>query len=330
MRHIGRRTRLRSTTAAAAVMVAAAALVAPSGAQATTKKSSPATPSVQESTPSGAVGGIRSPMEAGSTLNLVISASEANAGLVSAQATINGVTSSVSLCPESLAGKCPESVTNVPLSIGVGGGAGSYQLFVTVTDVAGNTGTLAQQTIEVLAPAPPAGNTVTVGISARREGPPGEEIPEEPEPEENPHKHPHEEPPPEGPPVCASPMLEMHLASKPRGYTAGHVPELLHGRRYRFAGQLTCLDGHRRVSAPNGTPVRVFYRYRTCTQHPARCTLHLRTFKPIRVRGGHLRVRLEIVGPGTITFIYRPRGGESVQVSLPVAIAHPRDASRRR
>jgi len=304
MTQIGRTSkRLRSTTAVAAVMVVTAVLV-PSGAQATvTFRSSSNTLDVQDSTPSGSVGGVKSPAEAGSELSLMIHAGDTGSGLASAQASIDGNTTSVSLCS---APPCPETVSDVPLSVDVGG-AGLHVLLVTVTDAAGNTGTLVETPIEVLAPVPPGSNTVTVGISARHDGSPTEGPPEEPS-----HKHPHEERPPK-PPVCPSPMLEMQLASRPLGYTRRGVPVLRRSRRYHFTGELTCLHGRRRVWAPDGTPVRVLYKVKR------------RTFKAghdtMLVHRGSLSVMLEFKSARTTIFRYSQAGGEDVEVRIRTAIA---------
>ncbi len=252
--------RLRSITAVAAIMVAAAVLVTSSAQATMTFRSSSITLGVRDSTPSGAVGQVQSPAEAGSTLSLTIDASDTGSGLASAQASIDGKTASVSLCSAS---PCPQAVSNIPLSIDVGT-AGSNMLLVTVTDAVGNTGTLLEAPIEVLDPVALGSNTVTVGITAMHEGPPVEP------PEEPPHKHLPKEPPPRVLPVCPSPMLEMRLASKPLGYTRKGVPVLRRGRRYRFTGRLTCLHGHRRASAPDGTPVRVLYKDGRRTSRRAR------------------------------------------------------------
>ncbi len=293
--------RLRSTTAVAAVMVAAAVLVSSSAQATVTFRSSSIRLGARDSAPSGAVGGVQSPAEAGSTLSLTIDASDTGSGLASVQASIDGNTASVSLCS---ARSCPEAVSDIPLSIEVGG-AGSHVLLVTVTDAAGNTGTLLEAPIEVLDPVPPGSNTVTVGISAMHSGPPVEP------PEEPPHKHPLKEPP--VPPVCPSPMLEMRLASKPLGYTRKGVPVLRRGRRYRFTGRLTCLHGHRRASAPDGTPVRVLYR------------VGRRTFKAGRgtmlVRAGSLSGMFKFKSAGTLVFRYSQADGEDVEVRISTAIA---------
>jgi hypothetical protein len=295
--------RLRSITAVAAVMVAAAVLV-PSSAQATvTFRSSSITLSVQDSTPSGAVGGVQSPAETGSTLSLTIDASDTGSSLASAQASIDGNTASVSLCS---APPCPEAVSNIPLSINVGG-TGSHVLLVTVTDAVGNTGTLLEAPIEVLDPVPSGSNTVTVGISAMHDGPPVEP------PEEPVHKHPLKELPPRVPPVCPSPMLEMRLASTPLGYTRTGTPVLRRGRYYRFTGRLTCLHGHRRASAPDGTPVRVLYKVgrRTITAGSGTMLVH----------EGILSAMFGFKSARTIIFRYSQAGGEDVEVRISTAIA---------
>jgi hypothetical protein len=295
--------RLRSITAVATVMVAAAVLV-PSSAQATvTFRSSSITLGVRGSMLSGAVGGVQSPAEASSTLSLTIDASDTGSGLASAQASIDGNTASVSLCSAS---PCPEAVSNIPLSIDVGG-AGSHVLLVTVTDVVGNTDTLLEAPIEVLDPVPPGSNTVTVGISAMHDGSPVEP------PEEPTHKHPHKEPPPPVPPVCPSPMLEMRLASRPLGYTRKGLPVLRRGRRYRFTGRLTCLHGRRRASAPDGTPVRVLYKIGRRTLRAER--------NAMLVHRGSLSATLGFESARTIIFRYSQADGEDVEVRISTAIA---------
>jgi hypothetical protein len=285
--------------------MAAAAAFVPYSSQATvTFTSSSIAPGVQDGAPGGSVGGVQSPAETGSTLSLTIDASDTGSGLVGARASIDGNAASVSLCS---APPCPEAVSNVPLSVDVGG-AGSHVLLVTVTDAAGNTGTLLETPIEVLAPVQSASNTVTVGISARHDGPPVEAPPEEPA-----HKHPLEEPPSEMPPVCPSPMLEMGLASRQLGYTRQGVPVLRRGRRYRFTGRLTCLHGRRRVSAPDGTPVRVRYKVGRRTFTAGRGTM--------LVHGGSLSALLGFKSARTIVFGYSQASGEDVEVRIPVAIA---------
>jgi hypothetical protein len=316
--------RLGSTTAVAAVMVAAAVLVSSSAEATVTFRSSSITLGVQDSMPSGAVGGVQSPAEVGSTLNLMIDASDTTTGLASAQASIGGNTASVSLCPPpasaggavkaSFGGECPESVSNVPLSIDVGG-EGSHVLLVTVTDAAGNTTTLVDQTIEVQSPPPPGSNTVTIGIGSGGGPPEG------------------------GPPgggkgrnggrgkvsgasssnVCRSPLLSMRFASRPVRYVkfkAQRIPVLRAGRRYRYSGQLTCLPvgSTRRVSAPDGTVVHVLYEVGRRTLTAGRGTMV--------AHRGRLSALLGFKSARTIVFRYGLRGGENVDVRIRTAIAH--------
>lgn len=217
----------------------------------------------------------------------------------------------------------------MPLSIDVGGEEGSYELLVSVTDAAGSTATLVERPIEVLAPVPPGSNTLTIGISAGRVGPPDGFPPEEGSPEEGARsevlaastgqlKL----------AVCPSPMLEMYLDSRPVGHTRQGVPVLRRGRRYRFSGRLNCLDGRRRIWAPDGTRVGVLYEHGGCAF--GRRAFGRRVCTPgsrwhtATIHQGRLSVRVLIVGGGAVVFGYRPSDGDSVQLSLPVAVVHGR------
>lgn len=314
--------RLGSTTAAASLVVAAAVL-ASAHAQAnpivSVNLSSTSLGAPSSEAPIGAVGGVRSPVEAGSTLHLTIEASDTDAGLVSAHVSIGASSASVSLCPVPASaggqpkGACPESVSEVPLSIDVGG-AGSHLLVVTVTDAAGHVGTLVEQTIEVLAAPPSGSNTLTIGIANGRVGPNGELLPEEPGRQETLSYKEESQPP-----ACPSPLLSMRMVARPLGRTRQHVPLLWRGHRYRFTGRLTCLHGRRRVSAPDGTTVGVLYKGHRCRRGRRGCTIRSRRLT-ITVRKGHLRVRLRMKLAGKIVFSYRPSHGESVQVTLRVAV----------
>lgn len=108
-------------------------------------------------------------------------------------------------------------------------------------------------------------------------------------------------------------MLEMHLASKPLGYTRKGVPVLRRDRRYRFTGRLTCLHGRRRASAPDGTPLRVLYKigHRTFAARPGTMLVH---------RGG-LSAMFAFKSARTIVFRFSQAGGEDVEVRIGTAIA---------
>jgi len=320
--------RARNTAAAAITVIAAAALATPCAwatAPATLLSTAPV--AQYSSPPTGAVSGVRSPMEAGSTLSLTIDASDTGSGLASAQASIDGNTASVSLCS---APPCPEVVSSVPLSVSVGG-AGSNELVVSVTDAAGNTGTLVERPIEVFSPAPPGSNTVTIGIG--NGGPPSSGPPE---PTETGGKGGNggkggrgEVSGASSSNVCRSPLLAMRLVSRPLRYAMvkkRRIPVLRARRDYTYRGRLTCLLGGRRVSAPTGTVVHVLYKI---GRHPARrsdrgtMTVHM----------GNLRAILgyNYTSARTIIFRYGPINGELVQVkiSIEIARAHPKRKTRR-
>jgi hypothetical protein len=315
--------RARNTAAAAITVIAAAALATPCAwatAPATLLSTAPV--AQNSSPPTGAVSGVRSPMEAGSTLSLTIDASDTGSGLASAQASIGGNTASVSLCS---APPCPEAVSSVPLSVGVGG-AGSNELVVSVTDAAGNTGTLVERPIEVFSPAPPGSNTVTIGIG--NGGPPSSGPPE---PTETGGKGGNggkggrgEVSGASSSNVCRSPLLAMRLVSRPLRYAMvkkRRIPVLRARRDYTYRGRLTCLLNGRRVSAPTGTVVHVFYKI---GRRPA----HRSDRGTMTVHKGNLRAILgySYTSSRTIIFRYGPIDGELVQVKIPIEIAptHPR------
>jgi len=320
--------RARNTAAAAITVIAAAALATPCAwatAPATLLSTAPV--AQYSSPPTGAVSGVRSPMEAGSTLSLTIDASDTGSGLASAQASIDGNTASVSLCS---APPCPEVVSSVPLSVSVGG-AGSNELVVSVTDAAGNTGTLVERPIEVFSPAPPGSNTVTIGIG--NGGPPSSGPPE---PTETGGKGGNggkggrgEVSGASSSNVCRSPLLAMRLVSRPLRYAMvkkRRIPVLRARRDYTYRGRLTCLLNGRRVSAPTGTVVHVFYKI---GRRPARRSDR----GTMTVHKGNLRAILgySYTSSRTIIFRYGPIDGELVQVkiSIEIARAHAKRKTRR-
>ncbi len=304
MKQTGRTSRrLRSITAVAAIMVATAVLV-PSSAQATmTFRSSSITLGVRDNTPSGAVGGVQSPAEAGSTLSLTIDASDTGSGLASAQASIDGNTASVSLCSAS---PCPQAVSNIPLSIDVGG-AGSNMLLVTVTDAVGNTDTLLEAPIEVLDPVAPGSNTVTVGISAMHEGPPVESL-EEPRPQ-----------------TSAQRTAAAYRLSAPRRCWKCALPPRrsdIPARAYPCCAVAGATASQ--VDSPACTAAAAPWRP---TARPSAFSTGLgrRTFKArpgtMLVHGGSLSAMFAFKSARTIIFRYSQAGGEDVEVRISTAIA---------
>ena len=320
--------RAGNIVAAAITVIAAAALATPCAWATVPATLSSTAPFAQNSSPpTGAVSGVRSPMEPGSTLNLMIDASDTTAGLTSAQASIGGNTASVSVCPPpasaggavkaSPGGECPESVSNVPLPIDVGG-EGSHVLLVTVTDAGGNTTTLVDETIVVESPPPPGSNTVTIGIGSG--GSPSSS------PAAGGVLGSFSSSTPGGTPVaCQLPELSMRLTSRPLRYAKvgkRRVPVLLARRHYVYRGALTCLLNNHRVSAPTGTVVHVLDEVGRRILKSGRGTM--------TVHKGALRANLGFTSARTIIFRYGPIDGELVQVKLPIEIGRKRAKTKKK
>jgi hypothetical protein len=321
-------THLRNTAAAAIAVIAAAAFL-PGPARA-----------AGEAPPTGAVDGVRSPLEPGESLQLLLYAYDSGPGLANAEAAVDGQTVAfvrlgTGFCPEHPsssgtiepplgAAGCPESVSKVPLSVPVGA-VGSHQLSVSVTDAAGTRTTLVDETIVVESAPPPSSNTVTIGIGSQgspgsgpgvEEGGPGSSS--------------------SGvlgsagggvlgysssgaPVACYRPRLTMKLVSKPLRYAKvgkRRVPVLLARRRYVYRGALTCLLNNHRVSAPTGTVVHVLDKVGRRILKSGRRT--------IAVHKGALRAILGYTSARTIIFRYGPIDGELVQVKLPIEIGRKR------
>jgi hypothetical protein len=320
-------THLRNTAAAAIAMIAAAAFL-PGPARAS-----------GEAAPTGAVEGVRSPLEPGESLQLLLYAYDLGPGLANAEASIDGQTVTfvrlgTGFCPEHPsssgtiepplgAGGCPESVSKVPLSVPVGG-VGSHQLRVSVTDAAGNRTTLVDEAIAVESAPPLGSNTVTVGIGSQGSpstgpiaegalGPSSGGAPGSAAGGVLGYSS-------SGAPVaCYRPRLTMRLVSKPLRYAKvgkRRVPVLLARRDYLYRGALTCLRNNHRVSAPAGTVVHVLNKVGRRILKSGRRT--------ITVHKGVLRAILGYTSARTIIFRYGPIDGELVQVKLPIKIARKR------
>ncbi len=316
-------THLRNT-AAAAIAVIAAAVFLPGPARAS-----------GEAPPTGAVEGVRSPLEPGESLQLLLYANDTGSGLANAEASIDGNTvafvrlgtgscpehpsSSGTIGPSLGAGGCPESVSKVSLSVPVGA-VGSHQLRVSVTDAAGNRTTLVDEAIAVESP-PLGSNTVTIGIGSQ--GSPGTGPVAEGVPGFSSSGAPGSAAggvlgySAAGAPVaCYRPKLTMKLVSKPLRYAKvgrRRVPVLLARRHYLYRGALMCLRNNHRVSAPGGTVVHVLDKVGRRILKSGRRT--------ITVRKGALRAILSYTSARTVVFRYGPIDGELVQVKLPIKIA---------
>lgn len=290
------------------------------------------------SPPTGAVGGVRSP--ASGTLELRLYASDQDSGLANAEAQLDGAAPAFvrlgsGSCPEHPSpgtepppGSCPGSVSGVGLVLDTHAVAdGEHPLRVRVTDGAGNTATLVDRTI-VVRNAPRTGGgtvaTVTIGISSQGEG----DHPGKGKGCEKGKACDRGKGGEKGKGLalrrrrCRKPRLRMHLARKPLWYTRPHyVPVLRYGRRYAYRGRLTCMHSGRRVSAPRGTKVGVYYRvWRLSFKRPwgpvqklKRATLRVR-------KGGRLWLKLGFRSGRTLIFRYRDPGGKLAKAKLRLAV----------
>ncbi len=187
---------------------------------------------------------------------------------------------------------------------------------VSVTDAAGNTAVLVNETIEIRNTTKATSATVTVGIGNQNTGgSPGASGGVLGSSSSSPGVT------AGGRSVaCQLPDLSMRLVSKPLRYAKHHVPVLRARRHYTFGGRLTCLLNNRRVSAPTGTVLRVFYRIGKRTYNSGRGTM--------TVHNGNLSASLAYYNSRTITFRYKPGNGEFAQVEVPIAVVRPRPQHR--
>jgi hypothetical protein len=253
--------------------------------------------------PTGRVLGLHTPVAG--TLELSLQAEDSGSGLASAQATLDTQNSTAQLSG---------SASSALFSLDTRALAdGTHDLIVRVTDVAANTATLVDRPIFVRnAPPPPTGTTATATIGVAfgnggggagkgnggGKGKGGGK----------------------GPP-CHRPKLKMRLAKRPLWRTRpGRLPVLRFRHRHLYRGRLTCMVGGKRVSAPDGAKVQIYYRIwrRSFRKHRGPITVRKGA---IRVRGGRLRVRLGFLSGRTIVFRYRSPEGEAASVKLRIAIA---------
>jgi hypothetical protein len=310
---------VRIAAAAATALVAAAALsLFGQGSPAAALGAPDTTP------PDGSVSGVRNP--ASGTLELRLYASDEGWGLASAEASIDeGVRAFARLgkgsCPEHptpdepepTPGDCPEAVSAVPMSLDTQPVPdGSHRLVVRVTDAAANTATVVDEEIVVRNAARAMGTKATATVGVTSQGPAeqfgGGRPPSPPGRQRR---------------RCRVPKLKMRLASRPLWYTRPHhVPVLRYGRRYPYRGKLTCLTpSGKRVPAPKGTPVEVYYRvWRLSFKRPRGPVRYVRIRELAVGRKGRLRVGLGFKSGRTILFRYHGPDGELAKSKLRVAV----------
>ena len=272
--------------AALACAVAAATLAAPAAAGA--------------AVPAGAVSGVRDP--ASGVLRLVVLAT-ADEGLRSARAGLDGATAATtSFGCDAEPAACPSAGEATLLVPTAGVPDGPHRLTVTVTDAAGQEARLVDRVVTV-ANAPVLQQTtvtVRVGTGGPGDGGPGDSGD-----------------PPATPAACASPRLKVRAAWRdPR--VRGVRLALRAGRRYPFAGRLTCVRDGRRVPAARGTRIVLAQK---------RDGLALRR-RVVRVRAdGRFAVRIKARSRRTLVFRLRAGDRTVASVRLPVLVL-PRGRAR--
>jgi hypothetical protein len=256
-------------------------------------------PAAAQASTFGAVGGLRNP--AAGELQLTVQAVETDGiGLRSATAILGGnTTDTVTFAePDCEPGVCP-AVGTVNLVVPTGVVTdGPSRIEVTVEDAAGTVTHVLDETIIVANTPVVSTPTVTISVGGGSKKP--------------------QTGPPHGPggPVhpgatgCRSPQLSMFLASRPLRVRHG-VAVLKKGRRYKFAGRLTCLiDGHRKA-APRGTPIGIRDRFRGRTV----------VREATRVRAdGRVAAKLAHRRSCTIVFRIRGAGGNLISVRIPIRV----------
>jgi hypothetical protein len=256
---------------------------------------------VDTQAPTGAVGGVRS--QAAGVLTLTVFAVD-EGGLRLAAVAIDGTPldeapfgdGCIEL-PDEAGADCPEVGTTTLEAPTAGFPDGPHRLTVTARDAAGNVATLVDQTITVANTPPKNNSTVTVNVgSGRIRGPSGSG--------------------PGGGPVgpeeekCASPRLEVFLASRPLRIRKG-LPVLAAGHKYRWRGKLTCRIAGKRRPAPRGTVVQL----RSIVRGKLAGTRKLKVG-----RRGRLSVRLALRSSRVLVFRFAGADGDVVRVRVRVRV----------
>ncbi len=292
--------------------------------------------------PAAAVSGISDP--ASGALGLRVTATDPGLGLASATVTLDGHTvatasfggTSCAPLPSNgpglnltLSQDCPASVTSVALPVSTDSVPdGPHRLAVTVADIAGNTTTAVDQTIDVLnhptigssfalvslgsggTPVPVGGvGGSTSGVGGSSTGGAGSSK------------------------ACRSPRLSAALIGRPMRISHHGVAVLWQGTRYLFQGRLTCVRNGRRVGAPDNSVVdidsliatRVTARVRSGRRTRTRTHIRLRTVDrtgAATYRHGLFRVLLHPHSTRTIEFRYGAPSSHTLVRILVIVTPH--------
>jgi hypothetical protein len=261
--------------------------------------------------PRGSVGGLRSPVRGGLTLE--VDATDDGVGLATARAIVDGVPLAevaldarcgVDLDPATptrdapLSG-CAHQVTRVPLAVDLSGrSVGTHRLQVRVADAAGNEVDVYDGELAVAGPDPVLTPTVTLKVGDPRPAAPGGGSAGAGSPSA-----------PGSVPQCLRPQLSMALDQRPLRVSRGR-PVLRAKARYRFRGRLTCRAQKVRRSAARGVPVEVLNRIGRRTFGVTGATT---------TTGGRLTMILSYRSSRTLIFRHRSTSGTS-QVRIPITV----------
>jgi hypothetical protein len=265
--------------------------------------------------PRGSVGGLRSPVRGGLTLE--VDATDDGSGLATARAIVDGAPlAQVALdarcaadldpatpTPDAPLGGCAHQATRMALAVDLSGRpVGTHRLQVRVADAAGNEADVYDGEIAVAGPDPVFTPTVTLKVGDPRPAAPG-----------GASQGAGSTSAPGTVPQCSGPQLSMALDQRPLRVSRGRL--MLRAKaRYRFRGRLTCRVGKVRRSAARGVPVEVLNRIGRRTFGVTGATT---------TTGGRLTMILSYRSSRTLIFRHRSTSGAS-QVRIPITVVRRR------
>jgi hypothetical protein len=265
--------------------------------------------------PRGSVGGLRSPVRGGLTLE--VDASDEGVGLATARAIVDGAPrAQVALdarcgvdldgatpTPDAPLGGCAHQVARVPLALDLTGLAvGVHHLAVRIADAAGNEADVYDGELAVAGPDPIFTPTVMLKVGDPRPGATGSAAGAG-----------GSAPAAGTVPQCLRPRLSMALDQRPLRVAHGR-PVLRANARYRFRGRLTCRPGAVRHSAARGVPVELLNRVGRRTFGVTGATT---------TTGGRLTMILAYRSSRTLIFRHRSTSGSS-QVRIAITVVRRR------
>ncbi|HEX5926963.1 MAG TPA: hypothetical protein VFY45_24270 [Baekduia sp.] len=267
--------------------------------------------------PRGSVGGLRSPVRGGLTLE--VEATDDGSGLATARAIVDGApVGQVALdagcvadldpatpMPDAPLHGCAHQATRMALALDLGGqSVGAHRLQVRVADAAGNEADVYDGELAIAGPDPVFTPTVTLKVGDPRPAAPG-----------GPSQGAGSTSAPGTVPQCPRPQLSMALDQRPLHVSHGR-PVLRAKGRYRFRGRLTCRVGKVRRSAARGVPVEVLNRVGRRTFGVTGATT---------TTGGRVTMILSYRSSRTLIFRHRSTSGTS-QVRIPITVVRARAA----